>query len=225
VGVLSHEIRTPIATLYAMSGILRAHQRSMQPEEVDECLDGLESEADRLRRLTEDLLVLSRTDGDRLEVARNPVALRPLAATVVKRERVVSPRHEIVLDVSDSVPLVLGEEGYLEQVLGNYLSNATKYSPPTTTVRVSVEPDREGVAVRVVDAGLGLPAGAEERVFDLFYRAPEAIANAGGTGVGLYVCRKLIEAMDGRVWATPLPGTGTEFGFWLPAVELAPEEE
>ncbi len=218
-GVLSHEIRTPITTLYGMLAVLRSHRRSMQPDEVDAYVDDLGAEADRLRRLTEDLLVLSRTDGERLEVGRHPVALRPLTTAAVARERRASPGHAIVIDVSGAIPPVLGEDGYVEQVLRNYLSNATKYSPPATTIRVSLTSVDRGVAVRVVDAGLGLPTGSADRVFDLFYRAPEAIASAGGAGIGLFVCRKLIEAMDGRVWAVSLAGSerGTEFGFWLPA--------
>jgi len=217
-GVLSHEIRTPITTLYGMVDLVRSHRSTTDTQVLDGYLDDLGFAVERLRRLTEDLLVLSRSDGDRLEVPSDPVALRPLAKAVVERERARSPRHEIVLEARGPLPLVLGGDSYVEQVLGNYLGNATKYSPPGSTVRVSLAAEDEGVTVRVVDDGPGLSPNAAEHVFELFYRAPEAVATAGGAGIGLFVCRKLVEAMHGRVWASSTPGAGgAEFCFWLPA--------
>jgi signal transduction histidine kinase len=220
-GVLSHEIRTPITTLYGMIEVFRSHRGSADAH-AEDYLDDVAAEVDRLRRLTEDLLVLSRADGDRLEVASEPVALRPLANGVVERERGASPRHEIVLEGAGALPVVLGGDSYIEQVLRNYVGNAAKYSPPESTIRVRLTAEDGGAAVRVLDEGPGLSAETAAHVFDLFFRAPEAVATAGGAGIGLYVCRKLIEAMDGRVWATSAAGGGAEFGFWLPA---APDED
>ncbi|HET7027814.1 MAG TPA: MASE1 domain-containing protein [Candidatus Limnocylindrales bacterium] len=217
-GVLGHEIRTPITTLYGMVELFRSHRVSTESEVLDRYFDDLGSEVDRLRRLTEDLLVLSRADANRLDVVSEPVALRPFTTAVVERERRASPRHRILVEAPASIPPVLGGDGYIEQVLRNYLGNATKYSPPDSTIRVLLEAEDGGVAVRVEDEGPGLTPDSAARVFDLFYRAPEAVASAGGAGIGLFVCRKLIEAMHGRVWAASLASGGAEFGFWLPAV-------
>ncbi len=224
-GILSHEIRTPITTLYGMSELLRTRRGSMDPETVGRHLDDIGSEADRLRRLTEDLLVMSRAEGGQLEVAANPIATGPLVRAIVAGERAHHPNHRFTVDAPPHLPVVLGEDVYVEQVLRNYLSNAAKYGPPDTTIRVTVTSESEGVAVRVIDAGPGLPDGATDRLFDLFYRSPDAIASTGGAGIGLFVCRKLVEAMAGRVWATSLPGQGSEFGFWLPAASEGEDED
>ncbi len=216
-GVLSHEIRSPITTLYGMTELLRTRRHTMDPEKVGEQLDDIGAEAERLRRLTEDLLVLSRAEGGRLEVAPNPISVGPLVRAAAKAEGARATSHEIDVETSYSLPIVLGEDVYVEQVLRNYLGNAAKYSPPGTTIRVTADAEDGGAAVRVIDAGPGLPDGPADRLFELFYRAPEASASTSGAGIGLFVCRKLVEAMNGRVWARPAETGGAEFGFWLPA--------
>lgn len=212
IGVLSHEIRTPVTTIYGMSHLLR----KVEPEAARPYLDDIAAEADRLQRLTEDLLVLSGTEAGRLSVATNPIALRHLVRGVVESDRVRSAGHEIVFESPSALPVVLGEEVYVEQVVRNFLSNAVKYSPPDTKIRVVVSAEADGAAVRVIDAGPGLPDGPPERLFEPFYRAPDAIGTSAGAGVGLFVCRELVQAMGGRVWAAPAPSGGAEFGFWLP---------
>lgn len=223
VGVLSHELRTPITTIYGMSQLLHKRHESLDDQSVSQYLDDISEESDRLRRLTEDLLVLSRAEGDRLVVAENPMVLQHLVRSTVESERARYTSHVFTLEAPAVLPLVLGEEAYVEQVVRNFLSNAAKYSPSGTTVRVVVTGEAGGVAVRVSDQGPGLPEGPPERLFEAFYRAPDAIGNTPGAGIGLFVCRQLVQAMGGRVWATaaPLPG-GAEFGFWLPG---APDAE
>jgi signal transduction histidine kinase len=221
IGVVSHELRTPITTIYGMSTLLRQRLGTLPQAVLADHLADIAAESDRLRRLTEDLLVLSRAEGGRLEVAENPVAVGQLVARTVESERLRATGHLYEVDAAPSLPLVLGEELYVEQVLRNYLSNAAKYSAPGTRIRVTAKDD-DGVTVRVVDAGAGFGEQAPDRLFDLFYRSPDAIRGAAGAGIGLFVCRELVTAMRGRVWAAPDPRGGAEFGFWLPA---AHEEE
>ena len=217
VGVMSHEIRTPITTIYGMSELLRKRHRAMEPETVSQYLEDIAADADRLRRLAEDLLVLSRAEGGRLELASNPVMIGHLVRTTVESERVRSSQHHFVVKGPTQLPLVLGEEVYVEQIARNFLGNAAKYSPPGSSITVTLAPEAGGVCVRVTDAGRGLPDGAPEQLFDVFYRAPDAIGNSSGAGIGLFVCRELARAMGGRVWAAPAPGGhGAEFGLWLP---------
>lgn len=220
VGVISHELRTPITTIYGMSQLLRQRHKAMEPESVTRHLGDIEAESDRLRRLIEDLLVLSRAEGGRLLLASDPIAIAHVVRAAASSERARSKTHEIVVDAARQLPVVRGEDLYVEQVVRNYLSNAAKYSPPGTTIRVEVTSESHGVAVRVVDAGPGLREESSERLFELFYRAPDAIGQKPGAGIGLFVCRELIKAMGGRVWAAraAAPATrGAEFGFWLPA--------
>jgi signal transduction histidine kinase len=220
IGVVSHELRTPITTIYGMSHLLREHHDTMDPETVRERLDDIEAESDRLRRLTEDLLVLSRAEGGRLLLASDPIVMGQVVRVAVESERKRSPAHVFEVDAARGLPLVLGEDLYVEQVIRNYLSNAAKYSPPGGTVRVRASAEDGGVAVRVTDSGPGLRDQAPDRLFDIFYRAPEAIRHTGGAGIGLFVCRELVTSMGGRVWAGDASdgGHGAEFGFWLPAV-------
>ncbi|HUQ43527.1 MAG TPA: MASE1 domain-containing protein [Candidatus Limnocylindria bacterium] len=218
VGILSHEIRTPITTILGMSHLLRKRHASMSVETREQYLDDIGAESDRLRRLTEDLLVLSRAEGGQLVVAMHPIAMKHLVEAVIARDRARETNHAILLKADAEVAIVQGEDVYVEQVIRNFVGNAIKYSPAGSTVTVSVASASGGVEVRVTDEGGGLPDGEPDRLFELFYRAKGAVATSSGAGIGLFVCRELVQAMGGRVWARPAAvGTGAEFGFWLPA--------
>jgi signal transduction histidine kinase len=218
VGVLSHELRTPITTIFGMSHLLRARHRTMGAERLEAHLADIELEADRLQRLAEDLLVMSRAESGRLMLASEPTAVSRTVARAVAAERSRNPAREYRLSIDDVVPLVDGEDTYVEQVTRNYLSNAAKYSPAGTPIDVSVTYEDDGVAVRVVDYGAGFGTQPPEQLFELFYRTPEAVRQSAGAGIGLFVCRELVTAMGGRVWARPA-AVGAEFGFWLPALD------
>jgi signal transduction histidine kinase len=221
IGVVSHELRTPITTIYGMSHVLRQHAASMDPDVVAQHLDDIADESDRLRRLTEDLLILSRAEGRKLMVGDDPILIAHVVRDAVAAEAGRTPDHAFTIDAAGSVPLVAGEATYVEQVVRNLLSNAAKYSPPGTEIRVTITTEDDGVAVRVIDAGLGVPEESLGHLFEPFYRDPESIRMAPGAGIGLFVSRELVEAMNGRIWAGAAPApalTGSEFGFWLPAV-------
>ena len=123
----------------------------------------------------------------------------------------------IELEAADGLPLVIGEETYVEQVVRNLLTNAAKYADPPTPIRVVVDVGgRARSPIRVLDEGIGIADGDADRVFELFYRSSSATRMAGGAGIGLFVCRQLVEAMGGRIWAAPRSPVGTEVGFALP---------
>jgi K+-sensing histidine kinase KdpD len=216
-GVISHELRTPITTIYGMSQVLRQRSETMDPETRRQSIADIEEEADRLRRLAEDLLVLSRAEGGRLVLARDPLVIRHVVRQAVDSEARRWPDHKFSADVPLDLPLVVGEELHVGQVLQNLLGNAAKYSKAGSAVEVKAMADDGGVTITVLDEGEGLPAPSSEQLFELFYRAPEAARRASGAGIGLFVCRQLVEAMGGRIWARPRDGRGAEFGFWLPA--------
>jgi K+-sensing histidine kinase KdpD len=224
IGVISHELRTPITTIYGLTKMLRQRIGTLSPEVRDQAIEDVEAEADRLYRLVEDLLVLSRAERGRVEIADEPLLLSKVLRHAVAAEQSRWPTREFRLDVAPDLPLVLGEATYVEQVVRNLLSNAGKYSPSGSTVTVTATANGPDVEVRVLDAGIGLGAEDSERLFDLFYRSESATRKAAGAGIGLFVCRQLIEAMGGRVWGRGRPEGGAEFGFALPAHEDAPEE-
>ena len=216
IGVVSHELRTPITTIYGMSALLRQRGESMTAEARAQIVADIEAEADRLRRLAEDLLVLSRAEVGRLVLSRDPVLLWHLVQRAVDAERARHPGRLYEMDRPAASALVEGDETYLEQVVQNLLSNAAKYSPTDAPIRIELEADAGEARVRVLDRGGGLPDGEPDRLFELFYRAPEAARQAAGAGIGLFVCRELISAFGGRIWAARRDEGGSEFGFSLP---------
>jgi signal transduction histidine kinase len=211
IGVLSHEMRTPITTIYGNTKVMR---RVSDVDVRQDMLRDVETEADRLYRLVEDLLILSRAE----------TGLR--IGGVLASERARWPGHRFVDRLATGLPPVIADRTYLEQVIRNLVTNAAKYGRQGGTVTLeaeSLESDGGAVAVRVLDEGEGVPDGEEERVFELFYRSDATSRRASGAGIGLYVCRLLVEGMGGRIWTRRRPGGGGEFGFTVPA--LAPDED
>jgi K+-sensing histidine kinase KdpD len=212
--IVSHELRTPITAIYGGAKLLARRDRQLDDATRQELIDDLETEADRLYRLVEDLLVLSRSEGGQLERIADPVAMAHLVRRVTTSEQARWPGAKFEFQSTTQVT-ARGDETYVEQVLRNLLSNAAKYSPGGTNVEVLVDEVPEGVRVRVLDSGGGIREEEVDRLFQLYYRSPETAAKAGGAGIGLFVCRVLVEAMGGRIWAAPRPEGGAEFGFVL----------
>jgi PAS domain S-box-containing protein len=223
VDVISHELRTPITTVLGLTEILARPGRTDDPDARTALLNDVRAEAERLHRLVEDLLVLTRVERGRLEVEAEPLEPRRLLERVVAAEVPELPSIRISLDLEPHLPIVAGEATYVEQVLRNLLGNAAKYTRPGTRVVVSARAEMDGVAFRVTDAGPGLSADSLERIFELFYRDPERARSVAGSGIGLFVCASLVQAMGGRIWASSPAGGGSEFGFLLRVIEADDE--
>jgi GAF domain-containing protein len=223
IGVMSHELRTPITTIYAGTKFLsRSGRGAARREAVREVLADVQAESERLYRLVEDLLVITKVERGRVEPAGEPLLLQRLLPRMAAAEQAASRGLHVEVDVPESLPTVRGEETYVEQVVRNFLSNARKYSPLGGTVRLTGEATDTEVIVRVLDEGPGFPAEEGERLFELFYRSPSTAEKASGAGIGLFVTRQLVEAMGGRAWAKPRTKRGAEFGFALPRL---PEDD
>jgi K+-sensing histidine kinase KdpD len=214
-GILSHELRTPITTIYAGSKVL-AREAPPDTETGRELASDIAAEAERLFRLVEDLLVMTRIERGVLQLANEPVLLQRVTAAAIRMESAHWPSTRIGLSGEVDLPAVSGDATYVEQVVRNLLSNAAKYSPPDAEVEVRLEPGEDGlVSCRVLDRGRGFQTDETQDLFDLFYRSPATAAQAAGAGIGLFVCRRLVTAMGGRIWARPRAGGGAEFGFSL----------
>jgi K+-sensing histidine kinase KdpD len=214
IGVVSHELRTPITTIYGGTKLLRR----LGPEDEEkraELVADIEAEADRLYRLTEDLLVLTRVERGSLEIGTEPILLRRVLDHVVASERDRWPGVRIELDAPNDVPLVGGDLTYVEQLARNLVGNAAKYAGSQATIVVTVDVVPNEVEVRVLDTGPGLAEEELDKVFDLFYRSPTTAKKASGAGIGLFVCAQLARAMGGRIWARNRAEGGSEFGFAL----------
>ena len=214
-GLLSHELRTPVTTIYGGAAVLAKPGKTLDPAMASEILADIASESDRLYRLVEDLLVLARFD-EGFELGDEPALLQHLVPSVVDQERGRWPLVTFEVVVAPDLPAVSGDETSITQILRNLLSNAAKYSAGVAPVTAVVELDPDGVAVRVRDEGPGIDPLEAEAIFDPFFRSPSTAKMAGGAGIGLYVSRRLVGAMNGRIWATARPGGGSEFSFVLP---------
>ena len=220
VGVISHELRTPITTIYGLARILRQRSESLTAEARTEAIADIEAESDRLYRLVEDLLVLSRAESGRVAIEPEPINLGRLIRHIVEAEGQRRPDRTITVTASPALPLIEAEATYVEQVVRNLLTNAEKYSQAPAPIEVVVGVDEEGVAVRVLDRGIGVDEDGAAHAFELFYRTKEAGRVASGAGIGLFVCRELVDAMGGATWMKPRDGGGSEVGFRLPIAPI-----
>jgi signal transduction histidine kinase len=225
VGVISHELRTPITTIYGLARVLRQRGASLDPAARADAIADIEAESDRLYRLVEDLLVLSRAQSGRVELEREPINLARLVTRIVAAEEQRHPDRRFVISAPKGLGLIEAEATYVEQVVRNYLTNAVKYSEPDGIIEVTMAIEDASVAVRVLDRGIGVDEEAASQAFELFFRTKTASRTASGAGIGLFVCRQLVEAMGGRTWLRPRPGGGTEAGFRLPIVPAEDEPE
>lgn len=222
VSVLSHELRTPITSIFGGAELLR--REDLPPALQRDVLDDITSESERLHRLVEDLLVMARLERGVAVVGRDPVLLQRLVPRVVHAEQRHWPDRAFEIVMPPGLPAVQGEDGYLEQVLRNLVSNAAKYGPPDGAVEVRASEEDGYVTVRVLDEGPGIPSWATEHIFRLFYRLPALAARAPGAGIGLYVSRAIVQAMGGRTWAASRSSGGAEVGFSLPVYPTEAED-
>ena len=229
-GVLSHELRTPVTSIYGGTQLLLGRGARLDPETRDELLVSVAGEAERLQRMIENLVAMARIERGGDFGGVRPVLLDRIIKQLVEREKALWPEVTIALaSTSGPVQMVAADEEYLAQIMRNLLSNAAKYSGPGSTVEVSLEDGDGEVLVHVRDDGPGIDPDDADRLFGLYYRAAPAARIAPGAGIGLFVCRELVATMGGRIWARPLDGKGAEFGFSIPAyvdeLDVGPSSE
>lgn len=213
--LLSHELRTPMTAVYGIATLLQRVGDKLDSETRNDLRADIVHEADRLARLIDDLLVLARME-EGVDVGQEPMLLQHLVQRVVDQDHPVEKEARVRVIAEAGLPPVGGDETGIQQVAHNLISNAMKYSPPGSDVEVHIESADTEVAVRVLDRGSGLSEDEAAHVFEPFYRGPATDKMAGGVGIGLYVCQRLVEAMDGRIWIRQREGGGSEFGFALP---------
>jgi two-component system, OmpR family, sensor histidine kinase KdpD len=218
VAIASHELRTPLTALQGFSEILAV--RRLPPEEVTRLAEVMRREARRLGRIVSDLLDLSRIErGLEPALCRIPLKLEPAIEATVDIFRQGAATHLITADCEPSLPIVDADPDALERVLTNLISNAIKYSPTGSAVHVGARALDGAVAIEVADEGRGIPAEALSRVFEPYYRVPDAAGAARGTGIGLAVVKALVEAHGGTVRVDSAPALGTRVTVLLPCYE------
>ncbi len=221
---ISHDLRTPLASIIASAGSLRQRDVTWSEEQIQQFAEDIEGEARRLNRIVGNLLDLSRIEAGSLRPDRQWHDLGALIDDVVGRLRSVVGDHPVVTDVPEDLPPVLIDYVLTDEVVSNLLENAAKYTPDGTEIRISAALNGGAVEVRVADRGPGFTSEELPRVFEPFYRG-DARAGRTGTGLGLAVAKGLVEAHGGRIWAENRPDGGGVVGFSLPLATLAPPLE
>jgi heavy metal sensor kinase len=213
----SHELRTPLTAIRSVGEV--ALQRSLPTEGYREVIGSMLEEVDRLARLVENLLLLTRAEAGRIPLSRAIVDLRELVASVSDGLRVLAEEknQELIVELSGPVA-VHCDATVLRQGITNLLHNAIKYTPPKGVIRVAATSNASGDAViEVQDSGPGIPAVDQQRVFERFYRVDQARSrDTGGTGLGLAIARWTVEASGGRIELESMAGQGALFRVVLP---------
>jgi signal transduction histidine kinase len=217
VATISHELRTPLAAIYGAALTLRRDDPKLEGQR-DGLLEIVAAESERLARIVNDILWVSRLESGTLHVAVESCDAAELATFVAAAAEAHLPENLLLSVVVDAgIPPVAADSDKLRQILANLLDNAVKYSPDGGTITFTVRSDDATVAFVIRDEGLGIPAQEHGRIFEKFYRLdPQLTRGVGGTGLGLYITRELARRMSGRVTVTSREGEGATFTVELP---------
>lgn len=219
ISVISHELKTPVALIKGYASTLNRADAAWDPETLRDGLSVIEEEADRLNLLIDNLLDASRIQAGVFKLDLGDVNLERLARKVVEGFSLQTDTHRFELDFPADLPAVVADETRLRQVLDNLVSNAIKYSPNGGTIRIGAwwDEGENAVTVYVADEGIGIPYSEQSRLFESFYRVDSGLRRqTKGTGLGLYLCKAIVEAHHGHIWVRSEPGKGSTFFFTLP---------
>lgn len=217
---VSHDLRTPLATITgAVSTILENGVR-LDETTRRELLESARDEAERLNRLVQNLLEMTRLESGALQLRKEWHPLEEVIGAALSRLGKRLGGRRVTTRVPPNLPLVAIDDVLIEQVLVNLLDNALKYTPPGSPIDILATATDRAVTVEVADRGPGLPAGEEDKVFEKFHRGRPS--GDRGAGLGLAICRGIVQAHGGRIWAQNLPGAGVAFLFTLPLGEAPP---
>lgn len=214
VSTVSHELRTPLTMIQGFSELLLG--REMSPGKTHDALEQINSAAHRLSRLIDDLLSVSRIESGRQMAAEDVIDIGDVVHEVIPPFADASSRR-FVVDLEDGLPPARADRDKLVQILTNLVSNAVKYSFEETPVTVSARQVETALEISVTDRGIGLTDEEVAQLFGKFFRAnrPE-VREVGGTGLGLYIVKNLVEMQGGQMWVASKPGAGSSFTFTMP---------
>ncbi|HEV2068013.1 MAG TPA: ATP-binding protein [Thermomicrobiales bacterium] len=215
---VSHDLRTPLATIKTSATSLLDRSVTWDEASQVEFLQAIDEETDRLTMMVGNLLDLSRIQGGALRPDRDWYDSGELIADVAARLANLATHHELQTDVEASLPLAYLDYVEIAQVLMNLGENAIKYTPPGTRIDVSARRVPDAIEFSVVDNGPGIPTDKQGRLFETFYRADPG-DRVSGTGIGLAICKGLVEAHGGKIWVESRLGAGTAFRFTIPLKE------
>src|SRR6266581_1592147 len=218
---VSHDLRTPLSSIKAAASSLLQEDVQWDDEARRSFALAIEHEADRLNRLVGNLLDMSRIEGGALKPEKEWYPVDELIHDVLGHMQSQLQDRTVVPDLPEDMPPVELDYLQIDQVLTNLLENAVRYAPPETPIEISAHVEGEEMVISVADRGPGVPAVDLERIFDKFYRVL-GTQRTTGSGLGLAVCKGLVEAHGGRIWAENRDGGGAVFRFTLPITKTEP---
>lgn len=219
ISMASHELKTPVTSIKGFTQLLQRRFRQRDDAESLRFLARMDTQLDKLTKLINDLLDVSKMQTGQLEYREEPFELDELVAEIMENIQGTTPNYRLVLE--KSVPArILGDRDRIGQVLINLLNNAIKYSPGADQVIVRVETDGTDAVVSVQDFGMGIAHAHQKKIFERFYQvgAPEA-KTYSGLGIGLYISSEIVRRHGGRIWVKSRKGEGSTFSFSLPLME------
>jgi len=216
-GMVSHELRTPLTVILGNASYLQRNWEQADTAAREACLAEIASEGDRLQRVVENMLALSRIERG-VVVEPEPVLIRHVVEAAAERHRARYPGATVIVRGRADVPPVLGVEPYLDQVVQNLLTNAAKYDRSGAPVEVEIAANGGMVEVSVLDRGPGIPPERAAAIFEPFVRLDATAATNEGVGLGLPVCRRLLQAQGGDISVRAREGGGSRFTFALPGI-------
>jgi PAS domain S-box-containing protein len=223
--IASHELRTPVTSIKGYTQLAKTLIRENDLATSEEYLEIALDQIDRMSRLILELLDVSRIETGRLEIRREPIRWTGFVRDVVNRHHTAVSDRRFHLDVQEDSRIVYGDRDRLEQVLGNLLENAVKYSPDGSEIIVNVVERDDHFVTSVCDQGIGIPPDELNQVFERFHRGRKVSStNYGGLGLGLYITKQIIERHGGAIWVESKEGSGTTFYFSLPNEQPARPE-
>lgn len=218
---VSHDLKTPLAAIAGASSSL-LEVNSLDEATRRQLLETVADEAARLNRLLENILQMSRLEAGASIPSQQWHVLEEIVGSALGRTRRELALHKVSVHLPADLPLIFVDGLLFEQVFVNLLENASRYTPAGTEVTIRAAIDGQHMRISVIDNGPGIPSGAEERIFEKFYRASRRADGARGSGLGLAICRAILNAHGGTITASNRPGGGAEFVIRLPMPSDAP---
>jgi signal transduction histidine kinase len=223
--IASHELRTPVTSIKGYTQLAKTLIKEQDLETSEEYLDIALDQIDRMSRLILELLDVSRIETGRLEIRHEPIQWVHFVRELVQRHHTAVTDRRFHINVPEADVVVLGDRDRLEQVIGNLLENAVKYSPEGSEIFVNVEERGDQIITSVCDRGIGIPTDELNQVFERFHRGRQVSStNYGGLGLGLYITKQIVDRHGGSIWVESKEGSGTTFYFSLPVERVAAVE-
>lgn len=217
--MVSHELRTPLASIKGFTSTLLANDVAWDTGTQHEFITIMDVEADRLTELVEQLLDISRLQAGSLRIEITPQAVQDVVTIAMPQLRALTDSHRLIFEIPEALPDVLMDKQRISQVLVNLVANAVKFSPTGTQITVSAKAMEGEVRFDIADEGEGIAPEEQKLVFDAFQQGMRQGARKPGAGLGLAICKGIVETHHGRIWIADHAGPGTTISFTLPTVK------